>query len=81
MGFFGAMTNLGLFSKRRSTKPPKDHQGQCSRKYVQQLVFFWILKIKRKNVRMVSLIHVLNYRKSVLVSHQDQTSCSEMWTQ
>ena len=24
---------------------------------------------------------ILNYRKSVPVSHQHQTSCSEMWTQ
>ena len=50
---------------------------------------FWILKKKRKkNVKNVHFtVHlitqplILNYRKSVPVSHQHQTSCSEIRTQ
>jgi len=42
-------------------------------------MFFWILK-KTFKKRTYSFTGC-NYRKSVPVSHQHQTSCSEMWTQ
>ena len=42
-------------------------------------MFFWILKKKRKKRTYSFTGH--NYRKSVLVRHQHQTSCSEMRTQ
>ena len=53
-------------------------------------MFFWILKknVKKRKKRTYSFTGhlitqplILNYRKSVLVSHQHQTSCSEMRTQ
>ena len=53
-------------------------------------MFFWILKKNVKNVKkrtysftghLITQPLILNYRKSVPVSHQHQISCSEMWTQ
>ena len=71
--------------------------AHCWGKRVQQLkkrkksCFFWILKkknVKNRRKRTYSftghlITHslILNYRKSVPVSHQHQTSCSEMRTQ
>ena len=50
-------------------------------------MLFWILKKKRKKTLKKRTCHlitqplILNYRKSVPVNHQHQTSCSEMRTQ
>ena len=68
----------------------------CSGKRVQQLkkrkksCFFLILKKTLKNVKkrtysftghLITQPLILNYRQSVPVSHQHQTSCSEIRTQ
>jgi len=42
---------------------------------------FWILKKKRFKDHLITQPLIHNYRRSVLVSHQHQTSCSEMRTQ
>ena len=52
--------------------------------------FFWILKKRKKRIKNIHIVFtghlitqplILNYRKSVPVSHQHQTSCSEIRTQ
>jgi len=70
-------------------QPVYSHVSRCSRQRVQQLKnakshVFWILKKNVKNVRIVSQVTVFNTqlpKVSTAVSHQHQTSCSEMWTQ
>jgi len=46
-------------------------------------MFFWILKKRKKRTysftgHLITQPLIYNYRKSVPVSHQHQTSCSEM---